>query len=231
MTKIKIGLADDHEFIRNSITNILNQQPAFEVVLQASNGKVLLEILEHIPCDIILMDIRMPEMDGIEAAAQIRQRFPKVKVAAFSLYDTENNILTMYANGVRSFISKESGTEELLRALKKISESGIYLSGYADEIIQRNLNMVTLAEPATLYTKHESAKHPLSKLSNKELTILYHVANHFSIKEIADKMLLSPNTINNRQAELRKKLNLYGRKALLIFALSNKAELKEILNK
>lgn len=230
MNKTKIGITDDYAILRTLISNALKEQKDFEVILEASNGKDLLEQLENSQPDIVLMDIQMPIMNGIEASQKVKERFPQVKVIAFSQHDLESNIIEMNIQGVKSFISKEDGPTELIKAIRIVSQGGVYMTDYAAEIIQRNLNVKKMAD-----LPNQQATIPLeidliSKLSNSELKILQLISRRLSIKEIAKKLFLSPNTINNKQAALRKKLNLNGRGKLLPFALSIRDYLVDINN-
>jgi DNA-binding NarL/FixJ family response regulator len=230
MKKIKLGIVDDYEPLRTSVSNTFNEQKDFEVILQASNGKELLDLLEKLQPDIVLLDIQMPIMGGIEASEKIRERFPKVIVIAFSQYATESNIIDMYINGVKSFIEKTEGISELMRVIRIVSEGGIYTNNHVAEIIQRNLYSRKVQKVSILGTEEKQQQDIQSKLNASEIQILRLIGNRLTMKEIAQKLFLSPNTINNKQANLRKKLKLNGRGKLLAFALSIRKYLEKIEN-
>jgi DNA-binding NarL/FixJ family response regulator len=230
MKKIKLGIVDDYEPLRTSVSNTLNAQKDFEVILQASNGQELLDMLENSQPDIILLDIQMPVMGGIEASEKIKERFPKVIVIAFSQYASESNIIDMYINGVKSFIEKTEGISELLRAIRIVSDGGFYTTNQVAEIIQRNLYNRKAQKVLILGTEEKQQQDIQSKLSASEIQILRLIGNRLTMKEIAQKLFLSPNTINNKQANLRKKLKLNGRGKLLAFALSIRKYLEKIEN-
>jgi DNA-binding NarL/FixJ family response regulator len=225
MSKIKLAIAEDYKPFRHRIVEVLNQEVDFEVVLQADNGKELLENLETMQPDIVLMDIRMPVMDGIEATDKIRRAYPQIKIIAFSQYDDEGNIIEMNIHGVKSFIGKNDDIEELLKAIRIVYIGGAYMTEHAARIVQNHLRSVALqAENEVTLPEIEH----LTKLSDLELEILWHVSCHKSMKEIATIFSVSPNTINNREAGLRKKLNLNGKGKLLEYALSIKRHLRQL---
>jgi DNA-binding NarL/FixJ family response regulator len=220
MRKIKIAIADDSDLLRNSISNALNQEKDFEVIFQAENGLELLEQLEKSSPDIVLMDIRMPVMDGIEVTKRVRDKLPNIKVIAFSLYDIESNIITMNIHGVKSFIRKDDGREELIRAIRIISEGGTYLTDYASEIIRKYITDNNYKSISTIEQKQYSEGELLMKLNDVERKILLYVADRLPMKKIAENLSLSPHTINNKQATIRRKFGLYGRGKIQEFAIS-----------
>ncbi len=231
MSTIKLAIAEDYEPFRQAIVHLLNQENDFEVILQADNGKELIEKLETIKPDVVLMDIRMPVMDGIEATEKIKTAYPQTNVIAFSQYDDEGNIIEMNIHGVKSFIGKNDDPEELFNAIRIVYKGGVYMTERAARIVQNHLRNVAMhAEDEVALPDIQL----LMKLSTLELKILWHVSCHKSMKEIATFFSVSPNTINNREAGLRKKLNLNGKGKLLEYALSIKRHLcqfNELKNK
>ncbi len=219
--KIKLAIADDSEKVRNAITRLIHLESDFEIVLQASNGLKLLELLKKVTPDIILMDIRMPKMDGFEASEKIRELYPTIKIIAFSQYDFETNIIDMNIRGVKSFVGKEDPPEELFKAIRIVKDGGIYMTNNASNILQQYLCKISKQSENEI----QISASDLNKFSKIELNILSQIACHRSIKEIAENLFLSPNTINNHQAHLRKKLNLNGRGTLLQYALSIKQQI------
>lgn len=218
MTKIKLALADDHNQFRRAIKRLIQLENDLEVVLEAENGLHLLDQLKITTPDIILMDIRMPKMNGIQATDRVKEDYPHIKIIAFSQYDREDNIVEMYIHGVKSFIGKEDEPEELLKAIRTVSDGGAYMTDKATSIVQSRLSFTSKQGTSANISD-------LQKISSVELVVLFHTACHKSIKEIAEELSISPNTVNNHQANLRKKLNLFGRSTLLQYALAVKSEL------
>jgi DNA-binding NarL/FixJ family response regulator len=222
MSKIKIALADDNKQFKNAIRVLFKPERDFEIVLEADHGIHLLEQLKSKQPDVILMDIRMPKMDGIEASKKVKELYPKIKIITFSQYDYESNIVAMYIIGVKSFIGKEDRPEELFKAIRTVYTSGTYMTDMAAEIIQRNLaykakesNNGDFIQENLNIENFEFNTSNLLKLSKTELLVLWYVAHFKSIKEIAEAMFLSPNTINNHEAKIRQKLEISGKNSLL----------------
>lgn len=220
MTKIKIAIAEDHEKARKAVIRLLHLENDIEVMFEAENGIDLLKQLEEKKPDVILMDIRMPVMDGIEAANQISRLYPDQKVIAYSQYDNEQNIIEMYIQGGKSFIGKNDEPEELFKAIRVVYKGGSYMTEEAAKIITRYLSLI--------YKKDDGLE-VLKKLSRVQLTVLYYVAQGLSIKEIASKLSISPNTVNNHQYNIRKKANLNGRLSLKDYAIEIKSKLQRLV--
>ncbi|MFM7431671.1 MAG: response regulator transcription factor, partial [Flammeovirgaceae bacterium] len=140
MQKIKLAVVDDSQIFRTTIIHVLKLQNDFEIVIQAVNGIDLMSQLKEIIPHIILMDIHMPRMDGIEATTKVQQLYPEIKIIALSQYDHELNIVEMYVQGVRSFIGKDSGLDELYKAIRVVSDGGAYMTDLSFGIIQKYLS-------------------------------------------------------------------------------------------
>lgn len=216
MTKIKIAIADDHKDLKKALNIAFKTESNFEIVLTAENGIDLLEQLKRVKPDIIIMDIRMPKMDGIEATGQVLELYPKIKIIAYSQYDYESNIIKMYTHGVRSFVGKEDGIDELFKAINIVADGGAYLTENAFEIIQRNL---IGSQPKDFDCTL------LLKLSQRELEVLWHVSQLKSVKEIAELLFISLPTVNNHEANIRHKLNVHGANSLQQYSLNVKDKL------
>lgn len=226
MTKIKIAIADDNKQFKKAIKALFKTEQNLEIILDADNGIQLLEQLKTVRPDIILMDIRMPKLNGIETSKKVIELYPQIKIITFSQYDYESNIVQMYTIGVKSFIGKGDSPEELFKAIRTVRDGGIYMPNHAAEIIQSHF------ANASMQVENKAKLDDLEfleKLRNSELELLWQVATHKSVNEIASIFSVSPNTINNRQAFLRKKLNLFGKGKLLQYALSIKQHLKQLI--
>ncbi|MFN9499820.1 MAG: response regulator [Chryseotalea sp.] len=222
--KIKLAVAEDHRPFRHKIVEMLNRECDFEVVFQSDNGKTLIENFESTNPDIVIMDIRMPIMDGIEATQIILKAFPQKKVIILSHYDNDNSVVEMIIHGVKSFIGKNDDPNELFKAIRIVHSGGFYISERFNLIIQKYLS----SKYNKLTNYSESAEISfINKLSDFELEILRQVACFKSVKDIAKTLSVSPNTINNRQSRLRKKLSISGKRKLLEYVLSIKQYLNQ----
>ncbi|MCA6366414.1 MAG: response regulator transcription factor [Cytophagales bacterium] len=211
MTKIKLAIAEDHKQYRKAIVHALLLENNFEVVLLADNGVDLLEQLKNIVPDIILMDIRMPHMDGLKATDQVREQYPKIKIIALSQHYIESNIIKMYIQGVRSFVGKEDDLEELFKAIKVVYQGGAYMTERSFEIIQRNLTLV-------------NGNTDRLEISKDDKIIINMILEGLTSKQIGEKLNKSHRTIEDIREKLYVKLRVNNKMQLV--ALATKRNLR-----
>lgn len=205
MNKIKLAIAEDHESTRKAMVLLLKLESAFEVVLLAENGIELLEKLKHIELDIILMDIRMPKMDGIKATECVLELYPEIKIIAVSLYDFESNIVKMFMLGVKSFIGKKDRPDELFKAIKIVHQGGAYMTERSFEIIQRNLSLV-------------NSNIDKLDLSQDDKAIINMILEGLTSKQIGEKLNKSHRTIEDTREKLYVKLRINNKMQLVALA-------------
>lgn len=208
MSRIKIALADDNQQFRNSIKILFKAERDLEIVLEADGGIQLLEQLKTEQPEIILMDIRMPKMNGIEASKKVLELYPKIKIITFSQYDYEANIVQMYIIGVKSFIGKDDGPEELLKAIRTVYNSGAYMTDMATEIIKRNL---------AYKAKESNNIHLLESEQEKELVKM--IVKGLSSKQISVKINKSSRTVDKMRERLYHKFNINCKEQLIALAV------------
>jgi DNA-binding NarL/FixJ family response regulator len=225
MVKIDLAIADDNELTRDALIKIFQFERDMDVVLVAENGADLLSKLAAIKPEIILMDINMPVMDGIEATKKVLVHYPYVKVIVHTQFDMDHNIIEMYRAGVKSFISKTGSIAELVNAIRLVHGGGSYITDKTLSIFKKYLEYTPTPKNKIVISEEN-----FSKLSVVELRVLWHTASMKPIKQIASELHVSPHTINNHQYNLRKKFNLYGRNALVQYALSIRSQLSERLS-
>ncbi len=199
----KIIIADDHELFRSGIKIILGQQPDYEI-LEASNGKKLLDILNVIKPDIILMDINMPVMDGIEATEQALKIYPDLKILILSMYDEASYYNELIDKGVSGFILKDENVDELRKAIDQVLKGKTYFS----QSLLINL----------IKTKDKNTNIHLTK---REQEILELLAQGLSTQEIADQLNISFRTVERHRSNLLLKTNTNNSLKLLVFAIKN----------
>lgn len=206
-----IALTDDHILLRNGLAGLLKNL-GHEILFEADNGKQFIAKLDkkRLP-DIVMMDINMPEMDGYETSRWLRENHPQVKILALSMYDNEKSIIQMLQNGARGYILKDSEPALLKRAIDDILEKGYHFS---DFVSGRMMHMITGMD-----TGNGSAKK--LALNDRELNFLKFTCTEMTYKEIAEKMCVSPRTIDGYRDALLEKLHLKTRVGLAMYAIKN----------
>ena len=205
---IKVALVDDHVIFRKSLAILIGMLEGFEIVSEAGNGKEFIDQLDKnkLP-DIVLMDITMPVMDGVETTKWLKQNKYKIKVIALSMIKNELVIIRMLKNGARGYILKDCEPEELQTALLDVYHKGYYFNEFVTPQLQ---------------TESEDEKAVSKQMVNeRELEFLRLVCSEKSYKEIADDMGASPRTIDGYRDALFRKLNVCTRVGLVLYALKN----------
>jgi DNA-binding NarL/FixJ family response regulator len=208
-----IVIADDHRLFSGALTELIQKSKRYNVIYEVENGKELTErmrIPQNIP-DIILLDINMPVMDGFETAAWLKEKHPEVKVMALSMNNDEQSIVRMIRAGANGYLLKDTGPEELTRALDSLAEKGFY---HSDLVTRHLINAVS--------GKQEANQNNIPALSERELTFLELACSELTYKEIADKMFVSLRTVDGYRENLFEKLQVKNRVGLVLYAISNK---------
>ncbi len=206
--KTKIVIVDDHEFFRKGVGMTIANLSFVELIGEASNGEDLLELLKITKPDIILMDIKMPKMDGITAAEKVKERYPDIKIVALSMFGEEKYLESMLQAGASGFLLKNVDKDGLERALAIIADGKQYFS---EELLPYFTKKYTTKEP-------EDA----SKLTKRELEVLLLVSKGLTNQEIADQLFISTRTIANHRANIYSKVGTKNAVELLIYAIKNK---------
>ncbi|WP_445721339.1 response regulator [Flavobacterium sp.] len=207
METTKIIIADDHNMFLEGIASLLSNSDDVEIVGKASNGKEALSLLEKTKTDIIVLDISMPEMDGIEVAKYIKKKYPDLKTLILSTHSNSHMIAKLIRIGIDGYLLKNAEKDELLYAIKKIKSGSTYYSKEVTEIhneYESNLkqNLATTTE-----------------LSNREKEILILIAQQLTAAEIAEKTFISLNTVNTHKRNLLSKLNVKNTAGLVKYAI------------
>lgn len=203
---ITLGIAEDHKHFRESIKRLIHTEEDMQIILEAANGLDLLMKLQDVQPEIILMDIRMPEMNGIEAALVLRQRYPTIKVIAFSLYDQEANIIEMNIHGVKSFIGKEDDPEELFKAIRIVNSGGVYMTDRSAAIVQKYLSKSG---------NEAHSRFSLPEISESERELIKDIVKGLSSTEIAKAIGKSHRTVEDMRGKIYRKFNVENKEQLI----------------
>lgn len=213
---ISILLADDHLLVRNGIKSLLEEAVNLVVVGEAVNGKEALELAKIHQPDLLIIDVRMPEMDGIEAVGYLKDYAPNTKAIVLSMHDSEEYILKSINAGASGYLLKDTGREEFLKAIYTIQKGGKYFSGDISNVIVNNYLQNT--NP----TKEKEIQPQISNelgLTKKEIEILSMILSGLTNTEISDNLKKSKRTIETHRFNLMKKLNVKN-----LIELSSKAK-------
>ena len=214
LKKLRIYIVDDHKLFREGLKLLLSTQDIVHHIYEASSGRDFIENLSFVDCDLVLMDIDMPEMNGIEATEQALRIRPDLKVIVLSMYGDEQYYYKMVDVGVKGFVLKNSGIEKVIAAIRAVAAGENYFS---EELLVNILNNMRdggqhKPEPET----------PDNEISERELEILYHVCLGLSNQEIADKLFISKRTVDKHRANLLSKTGCRNTAALVMYAIKNK---------
>ena len=206
---IRIILADDHQIVRQGLRILLEAEPDMEIVAEADNGrKVLKQALELLP-DVIIMDLSMPELNGIEATRQILSGFPEVKVIALSMHSDSLFVLNMIKSGASGYLLKDCALEELVKAIRAVVDDKTYLSPGVSDIVIRDF--VTGWQ-----TTNSSA---FSVLSPREREVLQLMAEGRTTNQIADGLCVSVKTVEAHRKQVMTKLGIHSVAELTKYAI------------
>ncbi len=212
MSPIRIVLADDHAVLRAGLKSLLSAEADLEVVGEAGDGAVCVELVADLDPDVVVMDINMPTCSGLEALPMIRERAPDCKVLVLTMYDDPGYLRTILESGGAGFLLKQSAAEELLTAIRAVHEGGVYVSPRHTKLLLED-TLDTRQEPTD--QKHER----YNSLSEREAEIFELTALGHSNTEIADMLYLSVKTVETYKARMMRKLDLHSRATLVRLAL------------
>lgn len=205
MTKenIKVVLADDHVVVRSGIKTLLEHEGSIQVIGEASDGQEALEVVHNLQPDLLIIDIRMPIMNGIDATKQLQQYSKSTKALILSMHDDEDYILQSIESGASGYLLKDTSKEEFLKAIRTVYEGGKYFSGDVSKaLVNSYLNIKDRKPQKTASTTHQY------DLTKREKEILALIADGLGNKDIAEKLGKSVRTIETHRFNIMKKLKV-----------------------
>jgi len=208
--KLRIIIVDDHEFFRSGVKMVINKLKYAKVVAEASNGKEFLEVIKDKEADIILMDIEMPIMNGIEATKKALEDYPDLKVVALTMFNDEEYIDRMVDAGASGFLLKNISKEILDQALQSIASGNTYYSPELWEYFSKKIS------------QEKKAGEMEQQFTKREMEILTLICDGLSNKEIADKLFISERTVVGHKSNLLAKTNTKSTIGLLSYAIKNR---------
>lgn len=210
LKKMRVLVADDHAMVREGICLLLRGQEDIEVVGEASDGAQIVEQAGKLKPDVVLMDISMPVMTGLEATEAIKEKYPDIRVLVLTVHESSEYLRRALTLGAAGYVLKGASSSELVAALRAVHAQGIYLDPkvtrkLVDEVVQRETS--------------GNGKSSANELSRREREVLKFIAQGMTNQEIGRILYLSPNTVQTYRSRIMEKLGLHGRAELIKYAL------------
>jgi DNA-binding NarL/FixJ family response regulator len=202
----RVLLAEDHTLVRAGIRSLLDSFNDIEVIAEAGNGREALKLVRNLEPDVVLMDISMPELNGMEATARITRQFPGVKVLMLSMHNDEEYVAQSLKAGARGYLVKEAATKELEAAISSLMRGEVYVSA-------------SVSMSAVNKLMQESGGTALDSLTSRQREILQMVAEGYSTRDIAQRLSLSVKTIETHRTHLMDRLEIRDVPGLVRFAI------------
>jgi two-component system, NarL family, response regulator NreC len=210
MKPIRILLADDHNIMRNGLRLLLERQPGFQVVGEASDGRQTVEMSEALKPDVIVLDIAMPNLNGIEAARQIAGKLPDTAIVILSMHSDESYVLRALKAGARAYLLKDSAELDLIGAIKAVTEGKAFFSPAISKM---------LVEDYMRRMQQRGVEDSYELLTTREREILQLLAEGKSNKDVANVLNLSLYTVETHRGNMMQKLNLHSVPELILYAV------------
>jgi len=208
--KVRIVIAEDHTILREGLRSLLSSDPSFEIVGEAEDGREAIKCIEKFRPDLILTDLSMPRMNGMEAIKEIKRQSPKTKVLVLTVHKAEEYILATFRAGANGYLLKDSTHAELVMAVKKVLSGKQYISPeISEKVIEGYLEGKKTLKSQTSW----------ETLTQREREILKLIAEGYKNKEIAEDLCISVKTVEKHRANLMEKLDLHSIQALTAFAI------------
>jgi len=208
--KVRIVLAEDHTILREGLRALLSADTKFEIVGEAADGRQAVRAVEKLGPDLVMMDLSMPRMTGMDAIREIKKRYPETKIIALTVHKTEEYLRTTLQVGANAYVLKDATRDELLMAIENVLKGQTYLSpGVSEKVIEGYLEGKESRLPSST----------LGLLSPREREILKLIAEGYKNKEIAADLCISLKTVEKHRANLMKKLDLHNAAALTAYAI------------
>ena len=208
---IQVAIADDHSLLRSALAKLINTFEGYIVIIEADNGKDLCEkIMKNVLPDIVLLDISMPEMDGFETTQWLHKKYPHIKILALSMLSDERSIIKIFRLGAKGYLLKNADPRELKEALDAVMNKNVYLSEYVSGKLVSGLHNDVDVDVKEVV------------LNEKEREFLRWTCSELSYKEVAEKMFVSPRTVDDYRQSLFNKLKVHSRVGLVMYAIKNR---------
>jgi len=199
MSKYKIVIADDHAMVRDGVRNLIKQNKDYSVIGEATCGKEALALFDSMRPDLLILDISMPDMNGMEVSREILHNRPDANIIILSMYDDEDYVSRCLEVGVKGYVVKSESGSELDYAIRSVLQGKNYFSRHAQNVIFKKY---------TQTVNRKKQREELIKLTKREIEIIKLIAEGFTSQQMADKLFISPRTVETHRANLMKKVGV-----------------------
>ncbi len=212
MSKIKIAIADDYKIFRDGLKVGLSADENLDVMMEADNGEDLLKALETTIPDVILMDLKMPIMDGMEATKAVRKKYPSIKVLVVTMYEDDKFIIHMMENGANGYLLKNAESEEIRKSIYAVHENGYYFNDVVNKALLKKLVLKNNLKPS--FNQNID-------LTEREQQVLKLICEEKTAAEIGKEIFLSPRSVEGIRQRLIEKIGVRNTAGIVMFAVKN----------
>lgn len=218
----KIVIIDDHQLFREGVKRILDFEPSFEVVAEGDDGSEAIELVEQYQPDVIIMDINMPTINGVEATGSLIQKYPEAKVIILSIHDDENYVTHALRTGATGYLLKEMDADALIEAVKVVADGGSYLHPRVTHNLVKEYRRLSADENGSdKYISKVEIRRPLHLLTRRECEVLQLLADGKSNRGIGEALFISEKTVKNHVSNILQKMNVNDRTQAVVVAIKN----------
>lgn len=212
MSKIKIAIADDYKIFREGLKVGLSADENLDVLFEADNGEDLLKELQSTTPDVIIMDLKMPIMDGMEATKEVRKKYPGIKVLVVTMYEDDKFIIHLMENGANGYLLKNAEPEEIRKSIYAVHENGYYFNDVVNKALLKKLVLKNNLKPS--FNQNV-------ELTERELQVLKLICEEKTANEIGKEIFLSPRSVEGIRQRLIEKVGVRNTAGLVMFAVKN----------
>jgi len=218
----KIVIIDDHQLFREGVKRILEFEKSFKVVAEGDDGTEALTIVEeHLP-DVVIMDINMPQMNGVEATRELIERYPETKVIILSIHDDENYVTHALQTGASGYLLKEMDADALIEAVRVVADGGSYLHPkVTHNLVNEYRKLAAGVGRSASYGQSVEIRRPLHLLTRRECEVLQMLADGKSNRGIGESLYISEKTVKNHVSNILQKMNVNDRTQAVVAAIKN----------
>ncbi|WP_188454145.1 response regulator [Virgibacillus oceani] len=215
----KIVLVDDHKLFREGVKRILEFEPSFEVVAEGDDGSVASELVKMHDPDVVLMDINMPNINGVQATADLVENYPDAHVIILSIHDDESYVTHALKTGARGYLLKEMDSDSLIEAIKVVSEGGSYLHPKVTHNLVQEYRRLAKENTAGIAEYGIEYRKPLHLLTRRECEVLQLLAEGKSNRAVSESLYISEKTVKNHVSNILQKMNVNDRTQAVVSAI------------